>query len=113
MHWTHQISSTIWDSCHRRSILTGQDLDGVLPASLAKLPYLKQVNLLRNDLSGSIPREWASTKLEYLVLRSCNITGKIPEYISTMTNLTVLDLSFNRLEGTIPNFANIMQLSTM
>lgn len=25
------------------SILTGQDLDGVLPPALAKLPYLKQV----------------------------------------------------------------------
>lgn len=76
-------------------MFVGQDLDGVLPSSAAKLPYLKQLyelvrfvyfppqtfytlfilivsfllvysNLGQNYLSGSIPPEWASTKLELL-----------------------------------------------
>jgi len=75
--------------------LKGQDLSGVLPASLAKLPYLKNMytehpeqllenqfefylflkslwfylffsDLNRNYLSGTIPPEWASTKLEFM-----------------------------------------------
>ncbi|PRQ31310.1 putative non-specific serine/threonine protein kinase [Rosa chinensis] len=46
--------------------LRGQDLAGVLPPSIAKLPYLINVDFSRNYLNGSIPREWASTKLQYL-----------------------------------------------
>ena len=74
----------------------GQDLDGVLPPSLVKLPYHKELyvsdfialissicfsfldliiastlllvgsNLMQNYLSGSIPPEWGSTKLDFL-----------------------------------------------
>ncbi|KAJ0836764.1 putative leucine-rich repeat domain superfamily [Helianthus annuus] len=39
-------------------ILEGQDLDGVLPPSLAKLPYIKTIDLGRNYLKGTIPPEW-------------------------------------------------------
>ncbi|KAI3743726.1 hypothetical protein L1987_56791 [Smallanthus sonchifolius] len=55
------------DVCHVKAItLQGQDLDGVLPPSLAKLPYIKTIDLARNYLNGTIPPEWASTKLEFL-----------------------------------------------
>lgn len=54
--------------CHVIHIfLKGQDLAGVLPPSLAKLPYLKAADFTKNYLHGNIPREWASMKrLEYL-----------------------------------------------
>ncbi|XP_062014689.1 probable LRR receptor-like serine/threonine-protein kinase At1g07650 [Rosa rugosa] len=95
------ISSNV---CHIESIyLTGQDLDGVLPASLAKLPYLKQVNLGQNDLSGSIPREWASTKLEFLVLSVNNLSGPIPGYLGNITTLRALALESNLFSGPIPS----------
>ncbi|XP_062094646.1 probable LRR receptor-like serine/threonine-protein kinase At1g29720 isoform X1 [Humulus lupulus] len=47
------------------------------------------------------------------MLRSCNLRGNIPEYIPTLTSLSVLDLSFNKLEGPVPNFENIRALDTM
>ncbi|XP_050367372.1 uncharacterized protein LOC126785777 [Argentina anserina] len=92
------------NTCHIESIyLMGQDLDGVLPASLAKLPYLKQVNLGQNDLSGSIPREWASTKLEFLVLSVNNLSGPIPGYLGNITTLQALALESNFFSGPIPS----------
>nr|XP_011460365.1 PREDICTED: probable LRR receptor-like serine/threonine-protein kinase At1g07650 isoform X1 [Fragaria vesca subsp. vesca] len=90
--------------CHIQSIyLMGQDLDGVLPASLAKLPYLKQVNLGQNDLNGLIPREWASTKLEFLVLSVNNLSGPIPGYLGNITTLRALALEGNLFSGPVPS----------
>ncbi|KAL6201304.1 hypothetical protein ACLB2K_025018 [Fragaria x ananassa] len=90
--------------CHIESIiLTAQDLDGVLPASLAKLPYLKRVSLVRNVLSGSIPREWASTKLEYLAVSVNNLSGPIPGYLGNITTLRSLALEGNLFSGPVPS----------
>ncbi|KAK1395256.1 hypothetical protein POM88_014312 [Heracleum sosnowskyi] len=36
------------------------------------------------------------------MLRSYNISGKIPNYLSQLATLKILDLSFNKLEGEIP-----------
>ncbi|KAK9936660.1 hypothetical protein M0R45_013489 [Rubus argutus] len=83
--------------------LTGQDLDGVLPLALAKLPYLKQVNLSQNDLGGTIPREWASTKLEVLVLSVNNLSGHIPGYLGNITTLRTLALESNLFSGPVPS----------
>ncbi|KAM1350879.1 hypothetical protein ACFXTH_004707 [Malus domestica] len=91
------------DVCHVESIfLTAQELDGVLPPSLAKLPYLKKVNLGQNYLSGPIPREWTSTKLEFLVLSVNNLSGPIPAYLGNMITLQALALESNLFSGIIP-----------
>ncbi|XP_058111778.1 LRR receptor-like serine/threonine-protein kinase ER2 [Magnolia sinica] len=41
---------------------------------------------------------------EYLGLRSCNLRGKIPAFISNLTQLAFLDLANNNLTGTIPSW---------
>ncbi|TQE00746.1 hypothetical protein C1H46_013685 [Malus baccata] len=91
------------DVCHVESIfLTAQELDGVLPPSLAKLPYLKKVNLGQNYLSGPIPHEWTSTKLEFLVLSVNNLSGPIPAYLGNMITLQAFYLRANNLTGELP-----------
>ncbi|KAM2043165.1 hypothetical protein ACFX1R_038369 [Malus domestica] len=101
--------------CHIQSIfLTGQDLDGVLPPALLKLPYLKQVNLARNYLSGSIPSEWNSTKLELLVLSVNNLSGPIPGYLGSITTLHSLALESNLFSGTLPpELGNLVNLELL
>ncbi|TQD78711.1 hypothetical protein C1H46_035715 [Malus baccata] len=101
--------------CHIQSIfLTGQDLDGVLPPALSKLPYLKQVNLARNYLSGSIPREWNSTKVELLVLSVNNLSGPIPGYLGSITTLQSLALESNLFSGTLPlELGNLVNLELL
>ncbi|XP_059664679.1 probable LRR receptor-like serine/threonine-protein kinase At1g07650 [Cornus florida] len=89
--------------CHVIHIfLKGQDLAGVLPPSLAKLRYLKSVNLDRNYLSGTIPSEWASTKLEILSVSVNRLSGPIPDYLGTITTLKYLVLESNQFYGIVP-----------
>ncbi|KAL2473712.1 putative leucine-rich repeat receptor-like serine/threonine-protein kinase [Forsythia ovata] len=89
--------------CHVQSIfLKGQDLAGVLPPSLPKLPYLKTVDLTRNYLSGTIPKEWESTKLEYMSLIVNRLSGPIPKYLGNFTTLVYMSLESNMFNGKIP-----------
>ncbi|XP_060667583.1 probable LRR receptor-like serine/threonine-protein kinase At1g07650 isoform X1 [Ziziphus jujuba] len=101
--------------CHIHGIfLMGQDLDGVLPPSLSKLPYLRQVNLGKNILSGSIPPEWVSMKLEFLVLSVNNLSGPIPAYLGNITSLRALGLESNLFSGSVPpEFGNLVNLETL
>ncbi|CAH1444402.1 unnamed protein product [Lactuca virosa] len=81
--------------CHVVSIsLKGQDLDSVLPSSLAKLLYISDLN----GNSSQFPNLSSMTSMELLILRSWRISDSISE----MSKLRHLDLSFNNLEGDIP-----------
>ncbi|GMY37733.1 probable leucine-rich repeat receptor-like serine/threonine-protein kinase At3g14840 isoform X2 [Fagus crenata] len=92
----------------------GQDLSGVLPPSLVKLPYLKTIDFTRNYLSGNIPREWASTKLEYLSIIVNNLSGPIPSFLGNITTLVYMSLESNLFSGTVPpelgNLVNLVNL---
>ncbi|KAK4589472.1 hypothetical protein RGQ29_020158 [Quercus rubra] len=89
--------------CHVIEIfLKGQDLDGMLPPSLVKLPYLKKIDLTRNYLSGTIPPEWASTKLEYLSVNVNNLSGPIPSYLGNISTLTYMNIENNLFSGNLP-----------
>ncbi|KAK4347286.1 hypothetical protein RND71_033625 [Anisodus tanguticus] len=89
--------------CHVESLsIRGQDLAGVLPASLAKLSYLKTIDLNRNYLSGTIPPEWVSTKLEVMAISNNRLSGPVPEFIGNMTSLVKLSLETNLFNGSLP-----------
>uniref|UniRef100_A0A6N2K3T8 non-specific serine/threonine protein kinase n=1 Tax=Salix viminalis TaxID=40686 RepID=A0A6N2K3T8_SALVM len=91
--------------------LGSNNLTGGLPDSFDNLKSLLVLNVtgLRstvsgNKLSGEIPPFIANfTNLTYLVLRNCSLTGGIPDYIgNNWKALNYLDLSFNNLNGSIP-----------
>ncbi|XVF25582.1 hypothetical protein REPUB_Repub13aG0224400 [Reevesia pubescens] len=84
--------------------------------------YIDGIDLHRNYINGTIPREWAAMELEFMSLSMNRLSGSIqaiweilpPLRISdllgesskfpnleNMTNLNRLDLSFNKLEGKI------------
>ncbi|XP_019198485.1 PREDICTED: probable leucine-rich repeat receptor-like serine/threonine-protein kinase At3g14840 [Ipomoea nil] len=89
--------------CHVLFInLRGQDLQGVLPPALVKLPFLKRIDLNRNYLSGTIPREWASMNLELISLAVNRLSGPIPKYLGNITTLTYLNLKYNMFSGSVP-----------
>ncbi|XP_047156140.1 probable leucine-rich repeat receptor-like serine/threonine-protein kinase At3g14840 [Vigna umbellata] len=90
--------------CHIEKIaLKSQSLQGVLPPQLNKLPYLKEIELSRNYISGSIPREWGSSNLQKISLLGNRLTGPIPNELGNLTNLTRLILEFNQLSGNLPS----------
>ncbi|CAL5412411.1 unnamed protein product [Camellia sinensis] len=92
-------------------ILKGQDLSGVLPRSIVKLPHLKIIDLSRNYLSGPLPREWASTKLELMSLSINRISGTIPKFFGRITSLTYVSFESNMFDGTVPaELGNLVHL---
>ncbi|XP_049384356.1 probable LRR receptor-like serine/threonine-protein kinase At1g07650 [Solanum stenotomum] len=101
--------------CHVQIILLkGQDLAGVLPPSLIKLPYLTKIDVSRNYLSGTIPPEWASIKLEYMSVMVNRLSGPIPKYLGNMTTLLYMSLENNMFDGTIPKeLGNMVNLQTL
>ncbi|KAK2994747.1 hypothetical protein RJ640_031020 [Escallonia rubra] len=94
--------------------LTAQDLAGILPPSLAKLPFIKIINLSRNYLNGTIPPEWASTKLEKLTLSNNLFSGTVPAELGRLVNLDDLSFNANNLTGGLPlelnNLTGLLEL---
>lgn len=82
-------------------------LDGTVPASLASLAVLRTLDVTGNFLSGQIPDAFASgasrAALRELRLGENQLSGTVPAFgDSSPHRLAFLDLSGNKLSGTIP-----------
>ncbi|KAK7324505.1 hypothetical protein VNO77_28107 [Canavalia gladiata] len=89
--------------CHVVSIhLAGQNLQGSLPPELVRLPHIQQINFSLNYLSGAIPTEWGSLKLEIIHLFGNRLSGSIPVELANITTLRYLILESNRFSGNLP-----------
>ncbi|KAM3284857.1 putative LRR receptor-like serine/threonine-protein kinase RFK1 isoform X2 [Capsicum chacoense] len=90
-------------ACHIVAItLKGISLPGALPPELVKLPYIQKVDFAYNYLSGSIPTEWASTKLNFISVLVNRLSGEILKELGNITSLTYINLEGNRFSGIIP-----------
>ncbi|XP_028080369.1 probable leucine-rich repeat receptor-like serine/threonine-protein kinase At3g14840 isoform X10 [Camellia sinensis] len=68
-------------------------------------------DLSRNYLSGPLPPEWASTKLEHMYLSMNHISGTIPKFLGSITSLTNLCFEGNMFNGTVPaELGNLVDL---
>ncbi|XP_016648407.1 PREDICTED: probable leucine-rich repeat receptor-like serine/threonine-protein kinase At3g14840 isoform X1 [Prunus mume] len=89
--------------CHITNIvMKAQDLPGTLPKEMARLTYLKEIDLTRNYLSGTIPPEWGSLPLINISLVANRLTGPIPKEIGDITTLKSLDITMNNFSGVLP-----------
>ncbi|KAK7257141.1 hypothetical protein RIF29_30899 [Crotalaria pallida] len=105
-------SSTV---CHVTNILLkGQNVSGVLPSEFGNLTQLKELDLTRNYLNGSIPKSFARTSLFYLSLLGNRISGQIPAEIGEISNLESLNLENNQLGGPLPpSLGNLSKLKRL
>lgn len=91
-------------TCHVVSIaLKAQNLSGGVPPEFAKLPYLKQLDLSRNYLSGSIPTRWTTMRLTGLSFMGNRLSGPFPKVLTSITTLTNLSIEGNHFSGPIPS----------
>ena len=112
--------------------LSDNRLTGPIPTELSNLVKLKRLNLSNNQLSGMIPHQLSSfddlagcetigqialtqqaldifqgysgslANLQTLDLSDNRLIGTIPPMLCSLADLQVLDLGYNRLKGTIP-----------
>ena len=79
--------------------LIANGVAGRIPEALFKLKHLQHLDLNDNDLRGEIPASIADAKdLRYLRL-SYNRLTRLPDSISNLTNLALVHLHNNRMEG--------------
>ncbi|PIN25482.1 Serine/threonine protein kinase [Handroanthus impetiginosus] len=123
--------------CHVTNIqLKGLNLTGTLPVEFTNLSHLREIDLSRNYLNGSIPTIFGQlhvvnlsllgnlisgtipkelgdiATLENLVLEDNLLEGNIPSSLGSLSNLKKLHLSANNLNGTIPGeLANLKNLT--
>ncbi|KAL8090903.1 putative LRR receptor-like serine/threonine-protein kinase RFK1 isoform X2 [Apium graveolens] len=84
--------------------MSATGLEGPIPSSISSLDNLTDLRI--TDIHGPIqrfPNLSISTNLIRLVLRNCNISGEVPTYIWKLEFLELVDVSYNKLVGEIPN----------
>ena len=111
LNWSTRFLLSSWDGVsasgrtpHRVWIiqLLFDDLSGSIPAEIGDLDALVQLYLSFNSLTGSIPKELGNlTNLTTLSLIDNQLTGSIPAELTAL-NLTTLELSGNSFTGCIP-----------
>ncbi|KAI3996091.1 hypothetical protein MKX01_018160 [Papaver californicum] len=94
--------------------LEDQNLHGVLPPELVKLPYLEAIILNHNYLNGTIPKEWGSMKLIKIRLIGNRLSGSVPDEIGNITTLKDLWLDYNHFSGPLPQtLGDIIGINTI
>ncbi|EXB64642.1 Tyrosine-sulfated glycopeptide receptor 1 [Morus notabilis] len=95
LNWSSSIDCCRWDGIRCEVAVNGHDrvthlllpsrgLKGVIFQNFTNLTYLTHLNLSRNSLSGSLPSE----------------------FFSSLNNLKVLDLSYNRFHGPLSSVSD-------
>ncbi|KAK6259330.1 hypothetical protein SCA6_013804 [Theobroma cacao] len=83
-------------------VLTDLNISATLPPEFSKFRHLKLLDLSRNYFTGSIPQEWATTKLEVLSFMGNRLSGPFPKVFTYITSLRNLILSSNAFNGELP-----------
>ncbi|OQU84006.1 hypothetical protein SORBI_3005G214150 [Sorghum bicolor] len=88
--------------------LTGNRLHGQIPWEVGNMESLSLLELSLNNLTGTIPASLGNlTRLVQLTIHQTLLTGSIPEELGKLTelnmvSLSILDVSYNNLEGPLP-----------
>ncbi|EOA33018.1 hypothetical protein CARUB_v10016349mg [Capsella rubella] len=88
---------------------------GQVPPTISNLTQLTKLYLHTNGFTGSLPLVQNLTKLSNLDLRDNHFSGTIPSSLFTMPLLSYIDLSRNKLNGSIevPNSSSPLRLESL
>ncbi|KOM28135.1 hypothetical protein LR48_Vigan503s001000 [Vigna angularis] len=85
-------------------LVDNNNLSSYLPSNFSVLQRLRILQLDNNNFNGNeIPSTYENfSGLVKLTLRNCSLQGNVPDF-SSIPNLSYLDLSWNQFTGTIPS----------
>ena len=85
--------------------LTNNGCEGNIPDKMSDLSFLKNFNVNYNNLNGPIPSDLGNCeRLEFINASGNLLCGELREdFLSNFQTLRTLDLSFNKMEGTLPD----------
>jgi hypothetical protein len=84
-------------------------LAGTLPRQLAALTFLSELRIYYNDIHGTIPMElYSLSDLVMLDLENNRLEGQlfIPALLNRSGTIKYLRVSFNHFDGSIPSWIN-------
>eukprot|EP00934_Nitzschia_sp_Nitz4_P007298 Nitzschia sp. Nitz4//scaffold393_size11853//5108//7097//NITZ4_009021-RA/size11853-snap-gene-0.16-mRNA-1//-1//CDS//3329550220//7288//frame0 len=102
---TGTLPSTLFElnNLHKFDLEHASLITGTLPVNLWTLDSLVFLNLEGASFSGPLPKGTDGASPSIVLLKGNNLSGSIPdEEAASWDQLEVLDLSYNRLTGTIP-----------
>lgn len=111
-----QIPKEIGSLNVNRLILSGNNLQGTIPSTIAEMKNIQRLYLDDNELEGSIPGELCLLRnLGEVILSINKLSGSIPDCIGNLSNLQRLSLDSNSLSSSIPSgvwsLANLILLN--
>ncbi|XP_022717775.1 receptor-like protein 12 [Durio zibethinus] len=104
-NFSGKIPDSFMNNLLKNLFLNDNQMDGLLPRSLANCSYLEVLNLGNNKLTDTFPHWLASLpSLQVLILRFNRLHGSIPNSIasSNFSALRIIDLSGNEFTGPLP-----------
>lgn len=84
-------------------------LEGTGAISAIPKVYRQSVDLSYNFFNGEIPFNTTDERIRSLYVRNNQFSGSLPTDFSFVASVEILDLSFNRLTGTLPKELNMVR----
>jgi Leucine-rich repeat (LRR) protein len=83
-------------------------------AGIGQAYHLKEIHSSFNEISGLLPDELSKLSgLKILDLSDNRISGHLPSFLGNLLSLETLRLKSNSLSGHLPNFYNLTNLTTL
>nr|GEW88656.1 probable leucine-rich repeat receptor-like protein kinase At5g49770 [Tanacetum cinerariifolium] len=79
-----------------RNLLTGD-----VPSNLNNLTKVMELHLSINQLTGPVPNLTGMNSLNYVKMRYTNLAGELPAALFSIPHLQNIDLSNNRIDGSL------------
>ncbi len=82
--------------------LGNNQLTGSIPSSIETLRVLQKITLYNNQLTGGVESLCVFDQITHIDFHNNKFSGGLPEGITHLTNLIVLNLASNKLSGPLP-----------